>query len=147
MTAKSVSHVPNQRFFITTPVKIVILNLCTLGTYEVYWMYKNWRILRPDEEKFVTFLRAFLAAYFVFPLLKGLKLPNYKALSVVYLGFWLLGFLPGGWFLLSLPSFLVTAVAQRDLNKRLAEPAQVPFAKRAIIFAIIGVILSQFLFF
>lgn len=146
MTAKSVSHVPNQKFFVTTPLKVTLLSLFTLGLYELYWMYKNWRLVYADEHKFVSFLRAFFGSIFVFPLLKGLGIADYKKLGVIYLLICLLGFLPGNFMLLSTFSFVIVAVVQNQLNKRLDAKVSAPFSIKAIFFSIVGILLTILLF-
>lgn len=33
-------------FFTASPVKLVVMSLCTFGFYELYWFYKNWVIIK-----------------------------------------------------------------------------------------------------
>jgi hypothetical protein len=50
----------DPQFFATLPVKFIAMSLCTFGLYEIYWSYKNWRIIRDrDGSKVMPFWRAF----------------------------------------------------------------------------------------
>jgi hypothetical protein len=41
-------------FFAVSPLKLVVLSVCTLGFYQVYWFYKHW-VLTPDHDKNARF--------------------------------------------------------------------------------------------
>ncbi len=38
------------RFFAASPVKLVVLSICTLGLYQIYWFYKQWVLIRNHSE-------------------------------------------------------------------------------------------------
>lgn len=37
---------PHPYFFTAAPFKLVLLSICSLGLYELYWFYKNWHFYR-----------------------------------------------------------------------------------------------------
>ena len=48
------------QFLAVSPVKFVAMSLCTFSLYEMYWSYKNWRIIKDrDGSKIMPFWRAF----------------------------------------------------------------------------------------
>jgi hypothetical protein len=36
-------------FFSVSILKLIVLSVCTLGLYEVYWFYKNWQLIKARE--------------------------------------------------------------------------------------------------
>ncbi len=50
-------------FFPVSITKLIILSICTIGIYEVYWFYKNWEIIKQREySKISPFWRAIFSA-------------------------------------------------------------------------------------
>lgn len=33
-------------FFTASTLKLVLMSVCTLGLYELYWFYKNWVLIK-----------------------------------------------------------------------------------------------------
>lgn len=33
-------------FFTASPIKLVVMSICTFGFYELYWFYKNWVLIK-----------------------------------------------------------------------------------------------------
>ena len=33
-------------FFTTSPLKLIVMSICTMGIYDLYWFYKNWKLVR-----------------------------------------------------------------------------------------------------
>jgi len=54
-------------FFSVSLPKLAILGLCTLSLYEIYWFYKNWKLIRAREgSNIMPALRAFFAVFFCY---------------------------------------------------------------------------------
>jgi hypothetical protein len=78
------------RYFATPPGKFVAMSICTLGVYEAYWTYKNWRIIKDrDGSKIMPFWRAVFYPLWHYSLLTELnETLESKALSSrAYRGF------------------------------------------------------------
>jgi hypothetical protein len=64
-------------FFPASRTKLVVLSLCTLGFYQFYWLYKNWRIIRErTNEDISPFWRAFFAVFFCYQLFDRVRKHN-----------------------------------------------------------------------
>ena len=49
-------------FFAVSPLKLIVMSTATLGIYELYWFYKNWKLIKQrTESNIMPFWRAFLA--------------------------------------------------------------------------------------
>ena len=56
-------------FFPVSRTKLIVLTFCTLGIYEYYWLYKNWKLVRNRTgERIMPFWRAFFAVFFCYSL-------------------------------------------------------------------------------
>jgi hypothetical protein len=54
-------------FFSVSLAKFTAMSVCTFGVYEIYWFYKNWRLVRERENlKILPFWRAFFAFFFCY---------------------------------------------------------------------------------
>ena len=52
-------------YFAVSPLKLIVMSVCTLGLYEVYWFYKNWRLIKEREKLAIRpFWRALFAVFF-----------------------------------------------------------------------------------
>ena len=62
-------------YFPVSPVKLIVMSVCTYGIYDIYWFYKNWNLIR-DREKLniMPFWRAFFAFYFTYSLFKKIRM-------------------------------------------------------------------------
>ena len=71
------------QFFATSPAKFIAMSLCTFSLYEVYWSYRNWRIIKDrDDSEIMPLWRAFFYPFWHFSLLTELdKALESKALS------------------------------------------------------------------
>lgn len=55
-------------FFAVSIAKLVVLSICTLGLYELYWYYRNWRLIKAREKtNILPFWRAFFGYFFCYP--------------------------------------------------------------------------------
>jgi len=58
-------------FYVVSVKKLTILNLSTLGTYQLYWNYKNWSIYRSaSKEDIWPIPRAIFSMFFIHSLLR-----------------------------------------------------------------------------
>lgn len=56
-------------FFPVSIMKLVLLSVCTLGFYELYWFYKNWKFVNERENLQIwPIWRAFFAFFFCYSL-------------------------------------------------------------------------------
>ncbi len=61
-------------FFPVSVTKLLVLSLCTSGLYELYWLYKNWQIIKQREQSdIIPFWRAFFAVFFCHALLSQIR--------------------------------------------------------------------------
>ena len=52
-------------FFAVSVPKLILLSTCTSGLYELFWFYKNWRLVREREDSdILPFWRAFFGFFF-----------------------------------------------------------------------------------
>jgi hypothetical protein len=58
-------------YFPVSLLKLVVMSICTVGIYELYWYYKNWCLIKEREKlKIMPFWRAFFAYFFCYSLFK-----------------------------------------------------------------------------
>lgn len=51
-------------YFAVSPAKLVVMSICTLGMYEIYWFYKHWNQIRvTNRQKVLPFLRAMFSIF------------------------------------------------------------------------------------
>ena len=61
-------------FFDVSIPKLVVLSVCSLGIYELYWFYKNWQIVRARERSDISpLLRAVFGYFFCYALFKRIR--------------------------------------------------------------------------
>lgn len=54
-------------FFAVSVFKLTVMSLCTMGLYEVYWFYRNWKLIRErDGSPIMPFWRAFFGVFFCY---------------------------------------------------------------------------------
>jgi hypothetical protein len=154
-------------WFLYIPVRrLLFMSLITLGLFEVYWVYRNWKYLKErDGLDIRPFWRAIFSIFFIYKILKEIK--HDKNLNSIGKA----GFSPGGlatgWIilkflgnilsradditvnlfgiLLSAPSFLFLLPAQNFINRineaRPSKPNYSPWSVGHAVFLVIGVIL------
>jgi len=119
------------QYFSTTPLKLVILSVCTLGLYEIYWFYKNWVLIKKRTGRSIMpFFRAFFAPIWAYSYFKYLSesaddaglLSGFSAglLAVAYFSLYLASQLPDPFWLLSYFSAICLLPANwlaSELNK------------------------------
>ena len=146
-----------QAYFTVGAVKFSLMSLTTFGLYELYWFYRNWRIIKDrDESQISPFWRAFFAPLWTFSMGSrfrdeakdqsiSLTLPVI-ALGVIYLLLNALWRLPDPYWLVSLLTFiplLPFEFAARRLNGggQLAAPTFGRFSGWNIAWLIVGSVL------
>ena len=107
----------SPNFYTVPPAKFIILSICTLGFYEVYWFYKNWAKFEQSTGKNIkTFWRAVFAPLFAISYFKHVKgladaegVPVFYSpvsFGVLYLGMSYLYKLPDPYWLIAYFSFV-----------------------------------------
>ena len=114
-------------YFPVSPVKLSILSICTFGLYEIYWFYKNWRLIKEREhKKIMPFWRALFALFFCFSLFqrigrsaKEIDLPPISTggLAAGWIIVSLLWKLPDPYWLVSFLAFFFLLPVQQTVNK------------------------------
>ena len=61
-------------FFAVSPLKLVILSFCTLGGYQLYWFYQNWKhIKRRTGENIMPVWRTLFGLFFCYSLFSRVR--------------------------------------------------------------------------
>jgi hypothetical protein len=81
-------------YFSVSIPKLIIMSLCSLGIYELYWSYRNWKLVQSRalnqwDAKISPFWRAVWSLFYLYSLLKLVK----KSMHVHNVA----GFLSPGW--------------------------------------------------
>jgi hypothetical protein len=102
-------------FFAVSLPKLAVLSVCSFGFYEVYWFYKNWRLIQAHERSAILpVARAIFAVFYCYACFarirdKGNELGVKPPLAA--------GWLAAGWILATVvwklpdPYWLVTLLA------------------------------------
>jgi hypothetical protein len=68
--------IPNGQpvFFGVSPLKLVLMSTVTFGIYELYWFYKNWKLIKQrTESNIMPFWRAFFLVFFCYSCFREVK--------------------------------------------------------------------------
>ena len=61
-------------YFVVSQLKLALMSLATLGLYERYWMYKNWKYIKKrDRSNIMPFWRSAFAMLWIFQLSKKIQ--------------------------------------------------------------------------
>lgn len=61
-------------YFPVSASKLVVMSICTLGVYQIYWFYKNWRLVKERENSdIMPAMRAIFAYFFCYSLFKKIR--------------------------------------------------------------------------
>ncbi len=61
-------------FFTASVLKFVVMSVCTMGIYQLYWFYKNWKLIRERTgQKIRPFWRAFFSPLWAYSCFKEIK--------------------------------------------------------------------------
>lgn len=115
----------------------MILAFCTLGLYDLYWFYRNWRLVKNQFRRDLSpFWRAFFAPLWGFSLFGEIR--DYAnrhgrrvgwsagllgASYLIWIPTWRL---PDPWWLISLFSFIPLIPVQHTINDVAAQRGLVP---------------------
>lgn len=115
-------------FFPVSPLKLVVMSTVTLGIYELYWFYKNWKLIKQRKDSDIEpFWRAFFGVFFCYSCFKEVKevaasrsvpFPSSPGLlAVIWIGLTLSWRLPEPYFFLNLLTPLVLVPIQSVVNR------------------------------
>jgi hypothetical protein len=119
------------RYYPVSTTKLVVLSILTGGIYEIYWFYKNWKVIKErDSSDIWPFPRAVFSVLFYYPFLDDLgrhegphgkvPVPGAPALAALYFGLAAVWQLPDPWWLVSWFTFVPLIPAARriaELNR------------------------------
>jgi len=131
-------HVTPRRarplYFAVSKAKLIVLSLVTLGLYEIYWFYKNWKLMkRRTGHNIRPFWRALFAVFFCHSLFKSVQesaishdcqsslSPGW--LAFLYIALTVAWRLPDPYGLVSLLTFLPLLPVQGAINEMNARAA------------------------
>jgi len=87
-------------FFPVSVTKLVVLSLCTLGLYELFWFYKNWCLVRERETSNISpFWRAVFGYFFCYAMFRRVRDYPLESLMAPTLP---AGLLAAGWIVTTL---------------------------------------------
>ena len=136
--AQVTPHEVSSFYFAVSKQKLIVMSLCSFGIYEIYWFYKNWKLIKKRTGQNIRpFWRAIFSIFFCYSLFKSVQGSanshsfqsgispgwlafGYIALSVLYK-------LPDPFWLISLLAFLPLLPVQRvinDINAKTAPDAE-----------------------
>jgi len=122
-------------YFPVSTTKLVVMTLCTLGLYQVYWFYKNWSMIRKrDASDIWPFWRAVFSIFFCASLFQDIQasaekrgVPGFSAggMAAGWIIMTLTWKLPDPFWILTNLAVLFMIPAQRVINdlNRAAAPA------------------------
>lgn len=127
-TADTGSEGTVPHFFAVSIVKLIVLSLATLSFYELYWFYKNWKLIKEREQLDISpFWRAFFAPIFCYSLFSRInesaarhKTKRIAGPGLLALCWFLLGVasrLPDPYWLVSFLTFLCLVPVQNSVNQ------------------------------
>ena len=65
------THPSKPLFLYIPPARLILLSIASLGLYEAYWLYKNWRYLKErDGLNISPFCRGVIGIFFCHSLLR-----------------------------------------------------------------------------
>jgi hypothetical protein len=99
-TETNIQQVVPTPFFAVSLTKLFLMSLCTFGLYDIFWFYKNWKLVKEQELDYIMpFWRAVFTFFFCYPLFKMV------ANKAKNLG---LGYLPAGPLVVAYIAFILT---------------------------------------
>jgi hypothetical protein len=118
---------PATPYFAVSTRKLVVMSLCTLSFYEIYWFYKNWCLVRIRERSNIfPAMRAIFAYFFCYSLFAKIRAEGLERdlpialpagpLAIGWIVATLLWKLPDPYWLVSLFAFLFLVPVQRAAN-------------------------------
>lgn len=112
-------------FFDVSPMKLFVMSTVTFGLYQVYWHYKNWKLVKERTGDVIPILRAIFGVLFAYSLFAEIRdtareVGREAALSagplaILYFLLQLTWRLPDPLWLLVFLTVLPLVVAQREV--------------------------------
>jgi hypothetical protein len=126
--SSNTSNIRRPIFYPLGLLKLSVLSLVTLGLYQFYWFYKNWKYVKLEgHQKISPVARAIFSIFYFFALLKAVKKKGEEfdcfheftppSIAIFWTILVLMGRAPDPWSLLSLLSVLALLPAQRYINQ------------------------------
>lgn len=122
-------------YFTVGTTKLIVMSVATLSLYELWWFYKNWKIIRDRTgASIMPFWRAVFAPLWGFSFVGhvrgsreelGLSSVSPALLGTAYLLVGMTWRLPDPYWLISMFTFIPLAVMQRNAHEVLAEAGTV----------------------
>lgn len=122
-----VEQSPEPPFFAVSVFKFAVMSLCTLGLYQIYWFYRNWRSIKGrDGSNISPPLRSIFSIFYCYPCFDRIRremseedMPKIAAgpLASGWIIAQLVSQLPGPLWLISLPAFVFFIPVQRAANQ------------------------------
>jgi hypothetical protein len=124
----SIKNDVGVRFFAVSPVKLVVLSVCTLGFYQIYWFYKHWALVKErSEPHIIPWARAFFCIFWCYGCFEFIRRderhlgvePALPAgpLAIGWIAAALAGRLPEPYFVIGFLSPLLLVPVQRHVNR------------------------------
>lgn len=118
----------NPGYFPVSVTKLILMSLCTLTLYEVYWFYKNWCLVKDREKtRIIPALRAVFAYFFCYVLFARMRATAREhgipvilpagPVALGWIGISLLIRLPEPYFLVSILSVVLLVPVQVAVNR------------------------------
>lgn len=115
-------------YFPVSLIKFVVMHFCTVGMYQFYWFYKNWRLIQErDQSEASPFWRTvftFIYCYALFEKVRSsaasLKIDQSISVQVLAGGWILLSMLwilPDPYWLINFSSILFLIPVQQAVNR------------------------------
>lgn len=112
-------------FFPVSKTKLVVMSICTIGMYDFYWFYKNWKLIKDRENlEIKPFWRSFFAFFYCHSMFD--RISNYsnspsRFNSILFAALWIIIFLlwklPDPYSLISTFSFIPLIVVQDHVSQ------------------------------
>jgi hypothetical protein len=114
-------------FFPVSPLKLIVMSTVTFGIYELFWFYKNWKLIKQrTDSDIMPFWRAFFGVLFCYSCFKeikevatsrGVSFPASPGwLAVLWIGLALSWRLPDPYSLVDLLTPLALVPIQKTVN-------------------------------
>lgn len=145
-------------FFAVSPLKLAVMAIATFGLYEVYWFYKNWKIIKGRaKSSIMPFWRAIFGVIWCYPCFReignvaesrGLSLPSSPGLlAVAWIILTLMWRLPDPYWLICFLTPIILIPIQNTINRlnTLVAPNHNPNS-RFTVWNIVGVVVGGTLF-
>ena len=124
----SIKNDVDVRFFAVSSFKLVVLLVCTLGFYQIYWFYKHWALVKErSEPHIIPWARALFGIFWCYSCFEFIRNderrldlePTLPAgpLAVGWIAASLTCRLPDPYYLISLLAPLLLIPAQRHVNR------------------------------